>query len=231
MKFKNWDGKSLKGDWMFTIKIDGIQGKFYEWYSDDNDKTYHGKTLLSKNNKQLNNLPKPLPKGEIFEIFNGSCNSTWSILSGPEGERERIKKKEIYKLFPIIDKRLILSNKVTNPTAAQIRTAFNFSRLEGHEGLVLRPLNGGTFIKVKANYTIDTKIIGFVEGKGRLKGKLGKFLTENGGVGVGLTDAMREQFWKDKNKLLNTTIEVKCMEMTENNKFRQPRFVKLRPDK
>jgi len=243
MKFKNWNGKSLKGDWMFTIKIDGIQGRkvTFGFANSNIGAKSSGFYVVSKNDKQLNNLPKTFPSGQIFEIFNGSCNSTWSILSGPEGERERIKNKQIYKLFPVIDNRLILAKKITNPTARQIKSWFTKVRLEGYEGLVLRPLETNKnvtvhklskhFIKVKASYTVDTKIIGFVEGKGRLKGMLGKFVTENGGVGVGFTDAMRKEFWNKKEQLLNTTIEVKCMEITKNNRFRQPRFVKLRPDK
>lgn len=94
MKFKNWDGKSLKGDWMFTIKIDGIQGRKVTFgFANSNIRAKSsGFYVVSKNDKQLNNLPKTFPSGQIFEIFNGSCNSTWSILSGPEGERKRIKK-------------------------------------------------------------------------------------------------------------------------------------------
>lgn len=223
MKFKNWDGKDLKGDYIITIKIDGIQARRVNKVHD---------IFVSKNNIVLKNIPCPnFPDGEIFEIFNGDCGDTWSVLSGPEGERKRITQKQVYKLFPVIDERLVLLTKVTNPTAKMIQTWFTKVRFDGHEGLVLRPLNGGTFIKVKANYTVDTKVISFVEGKGRLKGKLGKFVTENGGVGVGMTDKQREHFWRVKKLLIGTTIEVKCMEMTKNNKFRQPRFVKLRPDK
>lgn len=227
MKFKNWDGKSLKGDWMFTIKIDGIQGRKMTY-------TFGSKinTLVSKNNTSLNNLPKIISEGQIFEIFNGDCGDTWSVLSGPEGERKQITKKQIYKLFPVIDERLILVKKISNPTTEQIQSWFTKVRFDGHEGLVLRRLDKEVpFIKVKAVYTIDVKITGFKEGKGKFKGMLGKFLTLNGGIGVGMTNNQRKHFWRMRKFLINTTIEVKCMEITKNNKFRQPRFVKLRPDK
>lgn len=224
MKFKNWDGEDLIGLWMITIKIDGIQAKKEH---DPISRVYY----TTKNGQILNNMPAKIFPGDVFEVFNGNCNDTWSILSGPEGERKRITSKQVYKLYPEIDKRLILVGKCS-PTAALINHWFNTVREEGHEGLVLRRLDkDAPFIKVKANYTVDTKIIGWVEGKGRLKGKLGKFITEHGGVGGGLTDAQREEFWKRKKQLLHTTIEVKCMELTKNNKFRHPRFVKLRPDK
>lgn len=227
MKFKNWDGKSLQGDWMVTIKIDGIQGR-KDLISEQKLSFY----LVSKKGQILTNLPKGIPSGEIFEIFNGTCNGTWSTISSPQGSKASIRAFQIYPLFPKVDERLILIKSIKNPSANKIQSLFTKVRLEGHEGLVLRRLDkDAPFIKVKASYTVDTKIIGFVEGKGRLKGKLGKFLTENGGVGVGMTDIQREQFWKDRPSLLGTTIEVKCMEMTVNNKFRQPVFLKLRPDK
>jgi hypothetical protein len=224
MKFKDWDGNDLEGNWMITEKIDGIQGRLIS----DSDR------LESKNSKLLNNLPKNLPAGEIFEIYNGDCHDTWSVISGPEGERERIKKSEIFKLWPEIDSRLIILKKTKNPTAEKINYYFKLVLNWGGEGLVLRNLdNPEICIKVKESYTKDTKIIGFVEGKGKFKGKLGKFLTEHGGVGIGkgLTTKRREELWKQRKKLLGTFIEVKCMHMTKNDKFFQPRLVRLRPDK
>ncbi len=228
MKFTEWNGENLQGAWLISEKLDGIQGR--KRYKLDHKNPH----FISKNGKSLNNLPKELPEGSIFEIYNGNCHSTWSVISGPEGEREQIKPEQVFQLWPNIDDRLILKSQVHNPTKRTINHFFQKVLKKGGEGLVLRNLNNPEeCIKVKESYTIDTKIIGFVEGKGKFKDMLGKSLTEHGGVGIGkgLTMEKRKQYWRQKKKLLNTFIEVKCMHMTANNKFFQPRLVKLRPDK
>lgn len=231
MKFKDWNGKDLDGIWIITKKIDGIQGRKIQ-----DLRTHEGdfiNSLVSKNNKYLNNLPKKLPTGTIFEIYNGNCHDTWSVLSGPEGERTRITPSQIYQLYPVIDPRLVIV-KVVNPSTKIINYHFKKVLKRGGEGLVLRRVDKDEqFIKVKESYTKDSKIVAIVEGKGKLKGKLGKFITENGGVGIGkgLTHKRREELYLQKDELINTFIEVKCMHMTKNDKFFQPRFVRLRPDK
>jgi len=48
-----------------------------------------------------------------------------------------------------------------------------------------------------------------------------------GNVGTGLTDDQRRQFWAKP----PLTIEVECMELTPDGKFRHPRFKRERFDK
>ena len=64
-----------------------------------------------------------------------------------------------------------------------------------------------------------------------LVGVLGAFLTPMGKVGTGFTDGERGQFWRERNQLLSQMVEVSCMQVTSDGKFRHPRFVRLRPDK
>ena len=48
MKFKDWDGKDLKGTWLFTIKKDGFQCR------------KQGNQVVSKNGNPLHHFPKKL---------------------------------------------------------------------------------------------------------------------------------------------------------------------------
>lgn len=228
MKFKEWDGKPLKGKWRFTIKIDGVQGNF------------HDGAIVTKNGKPMYHIPQNVINavsefkgwngnfGDKMEVFCGSWNQTMSIVTASKSPRRDVRIDEIYPLFPVIDKRLDLGI-YENPTALKIKQQFKRIVKAGYEGLVLT--NGETFIKVKTVYTKDIKITGFVEGKGKFKGMLGKFTSDEGDCGGGYSNQQRKDFWKNRKKMVGTFIEVKSMETTINGKLRNPRFVRLRPDK
>jgi ATP-dependent DNA ligase len=73
------------------------------------------------------------------------------------------------------------------------------------------------------------KITGLQAGLGKHQGKLGAFLTDMGKVGTGLTD--HERVLYNTPDMIGQIIEVECMELTDDGKFRHPRFVRLRFDK
>lgn len=231
MNFRNWDGKPLIGKWLFTIKIDGIQAR-----SVMVPPPFMGtfiRSIRTKGGSPIYNLPSILPPFETAEIFCGSWNETMSIARASKSERRKIKTTEIYPLFPNVDPRLVIGT-FTNPSAELIKIAFNQAQMDEHEGLVLRQIGTTNYIKVKGSYTEDVKITGWVEGKGRLKGKLGKLTTDNGDVGTGFTDFDRALIWSDikKGKICKgICIEVEGMEKTNDGKIRHPRFVRFRFDK
>lgn len=138
-----------------------------------------------------------------------------------------IQPSSMYSLDPL-DERLILAN-VLAPSADYIKKCLAAARSHGHEGLVLR--QGDIWLKVKPEETYDVKITGFIEGTGRNKGRLGAVMTERGKVGVGFSDQDRKYIWENQNCLMEETMEVSCMQLTESGKFRHARFVRLRPDK
>lgn len=173
IKFKEWTCQDLEGDWHFTIKIDGIRAH----------RTATG--AVSRNGTPLFHLPAKLDF-EVAEIFCGDVRKTFSIVMASKSPRREVKPSEIYKLYPEIDKRLDLG-VIKNPSATFIRLAFHSAITRGFEGLVLR--QGHTYIKVKTEYTEDVRILDMVEGNGRLKGKMGKLITELGECGTGFSDA------------------------------------------
>lgn len=98
----------------------------------------------------------------------------------------------------------------------------------GYEGLVLR--QGDVWLKVKPEETHDVPIIGFIESKKR-PGHIGAVMTPNGKVGVGFTIDERRILWTEQDVYKNVIMEVSCMQLTADGKFRHGRFVRFRWDK
>lgn len=109
----------------------------------------------------------------------------------------------------------------------------------GKEGLVFKysesfytPGRSFYWCKVKKSDTLDLTVKGVVEGKGKLAGKVGKFICEFEGKDVKvapgkLTHAELEMYFKYPPKL----IEVEYQEVTEAGALRHPRCVRIREDK
>jgi ATP-dependent DNA ligase len=211
MKFKIWDGTDLKGEWLISIKIDGVRchkinGRF-----------------MSRKNKPLYNIPDI--DFEIAEIFCDSFKETIENTRTFRSEKT-IKPEHVFILEPKLDERLIIG-KFTDPTKEKISDLFTGATAWGHEGLILQ--NGDIRLKVKGKETFDVKILRIFEGKGKHIGRLGGFVTDKGKVGTGFTDEERTAYFTDN--LIGETVEVSCMHLTEEGKFRHPVFVRLREDK
>ncbi|WJJ54328.1 hypothetical protein [Vibrio phage JPW] len=218
-----WTGKDLKGAWQFTIKIDGVRMLRDEA---GNPISRNGKPLYN-----LENVPEEISDAEIYygswEESISHCRSRVTAVGSVDGEH-------VYSLFPVVDKRLDLGIYI-NPTAEDINTALSLVLAEGHEGLVLREIDGkGKLYKVKPNETYDVEVIGMVEGTGKHRGRMGALLTPMGNVGTGFTDKEREWWWSQYPSFESTPrkiIEVECWELTKSGQFRHPRYIRLREDK
>lgn len=213
IKAKVWKGNALAGSWDVTLKIDGVRAlrKDGAW--------------VSRKGKPLYNIPDHVR--DDVEVFLGSFKETIEA-TRTKNEKKLIEEHHLYPLSDPIDPRLFVS-MLHDPVAAEIETLRNKYIALGYEGLVLR--HGDTWLKVKNEETHDVSITGYVVGKGKHRGKLGAILTPLGKVGTGFSDEERDYIWKHQEKLLNETIEVSCMQLTVENKFRHPRFVRFRPDK
>lgn len=210
IKAKLYKGQPLKGLWDVTIKIDGVRALFADGQ------------VTSRRGKPLYNIPTNHDLTDC-EVFLGSFKA--SIQATRTHEGELVPMDCLYSLDPI-DPRLVLQQQVSlTPTI--IESMFNMVQAHGHEGLILR--QGSTWLKVKGKETYDVLVTGAIEGTGRNKGRLGAFMTTRGKVGTGFTDEDREHYWHWSQ--IGEVIEVECMELTEDGKFRHPRFIRMRPDK
>jgi hypothetical protein len=220
-KPRPWNGKALKGIWEITIKIDG-------WRA-----LWNGSEWRSRADKPLKNVPAWSPGMPTdCEIYLGSLRETARALQTIHMKPDTpiVEVKHLYSLSPL-DSRLELG-MVVDPTAEQIFGLLDSAIKNKYEGLVLR--QGERWIKVKPNETHDVLITGAGEGEeGKHLGRLGFVTTALGDVGTGFSDDEREEMWAEHlaGTLAGQSIEVGCMHMTADGKFRHPFFIRKRPDK
>lgn len=220
-KPRSWNGKQLAGDWLISVKIDGVRAI---WHDEQG--------WLSRANKPLYNIPSwQEGNARDCEVFVGSFRDTIRATRTKrlKGDTPSIQRNQMYGLEPL-DARLRWGT-LTNPTSDDILAQLQRANDLGHEGLVLR--QGDHWIKIKPEETHDIAITGYGEGRGKHLGRLGYVTTAKGAVGSGFTDAEREFLWaKAKAEtLVGQLIEVTCLEFTKDGKFRHPSFVRMRPDK
>lgn len=202
-----WKEEDLKGLYTISVKLDGVKAI----------NTPTG--WVSRANKPLYNLPK-LPLKEV-EVFYKDWNTTISLVRTQKGTP--VSSDYLYSLDPL-DKRLVIE-EVENPTVDIIKKHFKSAVEKGYEGLVL---HGSKVYKVKTKETYDVPITEIQLGKGKFQDLVGAFFTTMGKVGTGMTKEQRKEYLSLP---IGTIIEVDCMEVTKNNKFRHPRFIRVREDK
>lgn len=213
IKPKPWDGRSLSGEWLVTRKLDGVRA------------IRAPSGYVSRRGKPLHNLGHLLDGGpDDAEVFLGSLSETVTAVRTVTRE-VTVHREHLYSLDPP-DPRLVLG-VVTDPGADEIRAALAERNALGDEGLVLR--RGDTWLKVKRRDNHDVVVTAVVEGTGKYVGMLGAFETAMGRVGTGFSDDDRVRFFTPD--MVGETIEVSCMELTEDGKFRLPVFVRHRFDK
>jgi DNA ligase-1 len=117
----------------------------------------------------------------------------------------------------------------------------------GLEGIMIKDVaapyecrRSSSWLKWKPSITVDLAIVGFEEGTGRNVGRLGAIVcegTDNGkligvNVGSGLSDLQRDQYWLNRDSLLEQVVEVQADAVTQNQdgtySLRFPRFVRFR---
>lgn len=218
---RSWNGKALAGNWVLSLKLDGVRAIWQDELG-----------WVSRANKPLHNLPR-WRDGEPrdCEVFvNNFCDTIRATRTKClKQDTPSVTREHLYGLAPL-DPRLHWGT-LTNPTPADIRTMLSRANELGHEGVVLR--KGADWVKVKPIVTHDVLITGFTEGRGKHRGRLGFVTTPRGAVGAGFTDSEREALWAEANagRLVGQVIEVTCMQLTKQGKFRHPVFIRMRPDK
>jgi len=201
-----------------TLKIDGVRMLRDE---DGNPVSRRGKPLHN-----LQNVPKSVLDAEIFcKDWETSVSLVRTHDSAP------VKLEDVYSLEPL-DKRLYWGF-VIDPSADELRMDLKDVLERGYEGLVLR--QGDKWLKIKPSETHDVEVTEVLEGTGKYVGKMGKLVTPMGKVGTGFSDIERTVLWDMReimpDSIIGKTIEVECMSITKDGKFRHPRFKRVRWDK
>jgi hypothetical protein len=219
-KAKPWKGSDLQGIWSITFKIDGAR-----MLRDSQG------LPVSRAGKPLYNLSHISKDITDAEIYNENWETSMSLVR-TKNNGSPVDPSFVYSLDPL-DPRLD-GGSIDTPSAYELQLLLKGAVEEGYEGLILR--QGDKWLKVKPKDTADVFITGYQAGTGKHKGKMGALLTNYGKVGTGFSDIDRE-WWQMMFDLHGLTwlttvlIEVEYMEMTSGNKFRHPRFKRVRDDK
>jgi hypothetical protein len=214
-KVHRYDGRLLKGPIEVSIKIDGVRLHV------------ESGVYRSRAGKPLYNLPKGLADG-VYEIYRNNFKETIEVVRASISEREPIREDEVYRL-DVLDDRLLFAGHSEGIDHNDITLYLDCVVAEGLEGLVVKEVETGKLWKAKKEHTEDVKVTAVIPGKGKYVGKMGALMTDMGKVGTGFTDEERQLY--NTKDMIGQTIEVKCMEITEDGKFRLPRFIRLREDK
>ena len=216
----SWNGKALAGDWLVTLKLDGVRAI---WHDE------HG--WLSRAGKLLYNIPRYQGGSRDCELYVGSFRDTIRATRTKyvKSDTPAIVRGHLFGLEPL-DPRLNVGC-FNNPDASDILDQLSRAQAWGYEGLVLR--QGDRWIKVKPEETHDVTITGFSEGRGKHAGRLGFVTTALGNVGSGFSDRERVVLWAEAQAgtLIGQVVEVAFMELSAAARFRHPRFIRMRPDK
>lgn len=112
---------------------------------------------------------------------------------------------------------------------------------EGFEGVMVKQVlthygdrRSYDWMKVKAEDSVDVRVVRLEKGKGKYAATLGKLVVVHKGVEVGvsgMTDAQRDEWWKKPKSIIGKTVEVTYQHVTDKGSLRHPRFKRLRPDK
>lgn len=125
---------------------------------------------------------------------------------------------------------------------AEAAQLYQNARANNLEGVIVKKMDAkydykrtNTWLKVKANETLDLTIVDIEEGEGRLENNCGKIVVEykgkRVGVGSGLSDEMRQAIWDDPDAFIDEIAEISFQEITEAGSLRHPVFEGIRKDK
>jgi len=160
-------------------------------------------------------------------------------------------RKDILESYHFGDNIKVISGTRMNLTEDRDRF-IDFNKMcidKGFEGIMVKPVDGvyeckrsTKWLKVKPFIEVSLTVVATEEGTGRNAGKLGalivegedsgKFIRTN--VGSGLSDADRESYWEDREKLIGQVVEVRADAVTQNQdvtdeySLRFPRFLRFR---
>jgi ATP-dependent DNA ligase len=106
------------------------------------------------------------------------------------------------------------------------------------EGVVVKYKDAvDEWFKVKANDTLDVKVVRCIEGSGKFAGSLGAMVVE-GPAGVKseigsfqLTNAQRQWIWEHRDVLAGQIAEVRALTVNESGAIRAGVFVRFHPSK
>ena len=174
-----------------------------------------------------------------YHVFDMIPPNEWSSQNFTTGYEQRYQNLE----DTLVDGSSELVGLVPHYACSTVEEVKEFQQLfesRGFEGAMVNPdmpyymgRKSNALLKFKSMETWDCTITGFVEGKGRLEGSLGKVLVaqpngQPGEVGSGFDDAERAAIWSTQDQHKGRIIECKFQELTDDGFMRFPIFLRFR---
>ncbi len=178
-----------------------------------------------------------------------------------ESKPYKARREDLTALFKTVYSNLALAPNYQANSKHEIWDLYQRARGAGLEGVIVKAgdsrwtkKRSNDWLKIKAEESIDLRVIGAFEGEGAMVGTLGGLIVEfpnpkTGGftevsVGSGLTDRDRADIWSmfihdlqeiakgsDDFQVIGKIIEIQYQEVTPDHSLRHPVFKKLRLDK
>ncbi len=254
--------------WYATPKFDGVRAVFVpqQGFFTRNDKAINGFDYMAEAlERECTSRGLSFVDGELIVAGKGFQDSQSAVMSAEHPAKSNVEfhvfaaggdfsdTADMLKAIPDCQKAHIFkvhSMLILNTPKAVDDACRSFCA-QGYEGVVLRhpdiPYHAGRsnhLLKYKLFKETDLRIVGMIDGEGRLVGTLGSLVVEgeiNGlkvrsCVGTGLTDADREKLYQDTN-IVGKLLTVKYQVLTEKPdkegiySLRFPSFIGIKQDR
>ena len=223
-----------------TIELYSRQGKLIEGLKEIEDAArmckgdfvLDGELLISNADKLLSKETTKIvrkdgdKKGIIYHVFDCLTVSDFKNHQStlPYSSRRWVLKNIVRYCGSAIQ---ILPILYSGNDVSQIKKYLDIAQSSGQEGIMIN-INDASYefkrtkslLKCKVMQDCDLKIIGFEEGKGRLKGTLGRLNVDYKGnilgVGGGFSDEDRKFIWNNRASLMGRIVTIQYFEETQN---------------
>ena len=181
--------------------------------------------------------PSPEVKYHIFDIFS---MEEWKSPSRHYVHRRMDLEKWVGPSPK--DGKLVMVPSYRVESEEELYRYYAYFRDRGDEGGILKRGDGlyrgrkhRDWMKLKATESVDLQITGIIEGTGKYRGMMGAAISKFNGkkvqIGSGWSDAERDEYYRDPNKIIGTIWEIEFHEVTPDGSLRHPRAARKREDK
>jgi len=175
-------------------------------------------------------------------LFDAVTLEEWDSKKGTSPLRDRRRRLEKICNEHSLDGVLLVEQKEIDCETGAISAQQKIWEEQGYEGAMVKNPDAvykfgrsRGMLKVKSFHDIDLEVIGFKEGTGKHRDKLGSILVDFRGVevnvGSGFDDEQRSEIWNNRDNYLGMTAECRYQEITPDGSLRFPTFVCWRLDK
>ena len=236
------NGKEIKN-------VEHVKAKLVEFFTWHPDFILDGELYNHKLKDNFNKIVSLVKKQKPTEADRKESESLiqfhWYDVVTDEKQQERARRiKEMYNFFfgrRLLENTIGMVRTFEVQDQKQIDAMHKQYLLEGYEGTIVR-LNGQykvsgrskDLLKVKDFEDTEATIIDAVEGKGRLAGRLGKFVMRDAqGVVFGcpagkFTHAQRKEMWENRKDFIGKEATFEFFQRTPDNSYRHPLFKAIR---